>query len=119
MTDTKDYNETVVEEYLRNQVKKIGGIAYKFTSPMRRSVPDRICVFPGDNIWFVECKAPGKKPTQAQYREMARLIKLGCKVCWVDCKESVDMFTNYTNLEPKNFPNILMRGLREYYESNL
>lgn len=34
--------EKKVEEHLCKRVKELGGIAYKFTSPQRRSVPDRL-----------------------------------------------------------------------------
>jgi hypothetical protein len=34
--------ESIVEEHLRKVVQNQGGIAYKFTSPQRRSVPDRL-----------------------------------------------------------------------------
>lgn len=34
--------EKKVEEHLCKKVKEFGGIAYKFTSPQRRSVPDRL-----------------------------------------------------------------------------
>lgn len=54
--------EEVIERHLVNEVKKAGGIAYKFTSPGRRGVPDRIVLLPNGKIIFVECKAPGEKP---------------------------------------------------------
>lgn len=50
--------EDVIERHLVNEVKKAGGIAYKFTSPGRRGVPDRIVLLPNGKIIFVECKAP-------------------------------------------------------------
>jgi hypothetical protein len=34
--------EKQIEAYLVKRVKEAGGIAYKFTSPQRRSVPDRL-----------------------------------------------------------------------------
>jgi hypothetical protein len=36
------YRERDVEAHLVKRVKEAGGIAYKFTSPQRRSVPDRL-----------------------------------------------------------------------------
>jgi hypothetical protein len=82
--------ERDIEKYLVQKVKKLGGIAYKFTSPARRSVPDRLCVLPKNEVFFVELKAPGKKPTEGQEREIARLRALGCKVFVIDSKEGVD-----------------------------
>jgi len=92
-------SERRVEEYLRNQVKKIKGIAYKFTSPARRSVPDRLVLLPippehrtivEKYVIFVEAKATGKKATDAQVREHTRLRTLGFKVEVVDSHDSVD-----------------------------
>ncbi|MDE9454224.1 VRR-NUC domain-containing protein, partial [Xenorhabdus bovienii] len=68
------------------EIKKAGGIAYKFVSPGRRSVPDRICILPGGRILFVECKAPGEKPRPDQLREHERLRALGCEVVVLDNK---------------------------------
>jgi len=82
--------EAQIEERLRKGGLKLGGIFYKFTSPQRRSVPDRMGVFPTALTVFVECKATGKEPTPAQEREMARLKALGFWVEGVDSYETVD-----------------------------
>ena len=82
-------DEKTVERELVKRVKEEGGIAYKFTSPNRRSVPDRLCLLPGGNILFVECKAPGKKPTKLQAGEHERLRALGFEVVVVDGVETV------------------------------
>ncbi len=81
--------ERDVEAYLVKRVKERGGIAYKFTSPGRRSVPDRIVVWPGGYTDFVECKAPGAKPTPLQLREHEKLRALGHGVVVLDSKEAV------------------------------
>ncbi|MDE9536145.1 VRR-NUC domain-containing protein [Xenorhabdus bovienii] len=78
--------ESVIENHLVKEIKKAGGIAYKFVSPGRRSVPDRICVLPGGRVVFVECKAPGEKPRPDQLREHERLRALGCEVVVLDNK---------------------------------
>ena len=83
-------DEKTVERELVKRVKEEGGIAYKFSSPGRRSVPDRLCLFPGGKILFVECKAPGKKPTKLQAREHERLRAMGFEVVIVDNKETVE-----------------------------
>lgn len=56
--------EKEIEAHLVRRVKEAGGIAYKFTSPQRRSVPDRLVLMPGGRALFVECKRPGAKPTR-------------------------------------------------------
>jgi len=72
-------------------VEKLGGKAYKFSSPSNRAVPDRICCFPRGQIVFVECKAPGKKPTPLQFKVLRFLNSLGHNVAVIDSKEKVDL----------------------------
>lgn len=64
--------------------KKYDAIAYKFTSPQRRNVPDRIVVFPNGVLIFIEFKAPGKLPTEGQNREISRLKYRGQTVLLID-----------------------------------
>jgi hypothetical protein len=82
--------EKEIETHLRVEVNKLGGIAYKFSSPGRVNVPDRICIMPTGEVIFVECKAPGKRPTKGQIREHQRLRQLKQMVFVVDSKGGVD-----------------------------
>lgn len=84
--------ERDIEQYLREQVKKIGGLAYKFESPGNAGVPDRLVLLPGGKIHFVELKAPGKKPTALQLAQHRRFEKLGFTVLVIDSKEGVGEF---------------------------
>lgn len=84
--------ERDIENYLCKQVKKAGGKAYKFESPGNNGMPDRIVVFPGNKIIFVELKAPGKKPRPLQLKQMRDLTKFGCDVLVIDSKDQVDEF---------------------------
>ena len=76
--------EKDIELNLIKQVKAAGGIAYKFVSPGRIGVPDRIVLLPGGEIIFVECKAPGAKPRASQVREHQRIRALGGRVVVID-----------------------------------
>ncbi|EFB2576639.1 VRR-NUC domain-containing protein [Escherichia coli] len=78
--------ESLIEKHLVAEVKKAGGVAFKFVSPGRRSVPDRIVLLPGGRLVFVECKAPGKAPRADQLREHERLRELGFTVVELDSK---------------------------------
>lgn len=89
---TKNLKESDIEKYLVYKVKSIKGIAYKFTSPQRRSVPDRIVLLPQGNIYFIELKAPNKKPTILQTLEHERIKSLGFDVIVIDTKEKVNKF---------------------------
>ena len=83
-------SEKDVEKYLIAQVKEMGGLAYKFVSPQRRSVPDRVCVFPTGIIVFVECKGDFGVLSKGQIREIKRLIDLGASTQVVRNKQDVN-----------------------------
>ena len=82
--------ESSVENYLVKQIKLRGGTAYKFSSPARRAVPDRLIVLSYAPIFFVECKAFGEPATPAQKREHVKLRNLNQKVFVVDSKKQID-----------------------------
>lgn len=84
--------EREIETYLRNEVGRIGGTAYKFVSPGNDGVPDRLVCLPGEIVAFVELKAPGKKPTPLQERQIERLDMLGFTTFVLDSKAGVDQF---------------------------
>lgn len=84
--------ERDVERALVQRVKKLGGTAEKFTSPGRRSVPDRLVLLPGGRVVFVELKAPGKKPTELQCRDHERRKAMGFDVRVIDTVEAANAF---------------------------
>ena len=65
--------EKKIEEAVCLYAKNKGLLVYKFTSPNRGAVPDRLFVRPDGRVFFIEFKATGKKPTPAQEREHNRL----------------------------------------------
>lgn len=86
-------SEKKVEASHRDAVKEDGGLSYKFVSPARRAVPDRLDLRPippehrelvARYVRFTECKRPGEKPTAAQLREHNLLRSLGFTVDVVD-----------------------------------
>ena len=76
--------ESQLEQKLVSHITKLGGIAYKFSSPNRRSVPDRLCVMPNGRVFFVELKTKGKTPTALQQHEHETLRALGHTVLVID-----------------------------------
>lgn len=88
--------EKAIEEYLRDEIKKLGGKAFKFVSPGNNGVPDRLVCLPGGEIVFVELKASGKKSTANQNLQQKRLRDLGFLVYnEIDSKEKVDEIIDY------------------------
>ena len=84
--------ESTIEKRLKRGIEALGGLCEKFTSPGRRSVPDRLVSLPGGRIVFVELKAPKKGPTPLQAKDHARRRALGFDVRVIDTVEKVDAF---------------------------
>ena len=83
------YTEKQVEQALRTQVKKRGGLVVKFVSPGFAGVPDRIVLFPDGRMAFVELKAPGEKMRPLQLKRKKQLEQLGFPVYCIDDKERI------------------------------
>ena len=92
--------ELMVENPLVEAAKKHGGMALKFTSPGRRAVPDRLVLMPGGRVFFVECKAPGQKPTAQQRREHERLRSLGFRVEVIDHRDQIQPLFKFAANDP-------------------
>ncbi|SFX62039.1 VRR-NUC domain-containing protein [Ruminococcus sp. XPD3002] len=72
--------EKTVESKFTSAVKAKGGLAVKFTSPGFNGMPDRLVMFPGGRIAFVEVKAPGETPRPLQRSRHRLLRRMGFKV---------------------------------------
>lgn len=84
--------ESRIEKKLEDEVKKIGGKAYKFISPGMSGVPDRIVLLPGGRIYFVELKATNKKMRALQEYRAKELKKLGFDVRSIDSIDKIKEF---------------------------
>ncbi len=79
--------EKQIEEKVGTYAKEQGFLVYKFTSPQRSAVPDRLYINPRGDMSFLEFKRWGQVPTPAQAREHERLRNQGVKVFVVDSVE--------------------------------
>ena len=76
--------EKQIEAKVCDYAKERGMAVYKFTSPNRMAVPDRMFVRPDGVIFFIEFKRGGQKPTDAQDREHDRLRQQKINVFVID-----------------------------------
>lgn len=76
--------EKEIEAKVCDYAKLKNVLAYKFTSPARMAVPDRMFISPSGRIWFCEFKRKGMKPTEAQAREHLRLQQHKVSVFVID-----------------------------------
>jgi len=81
--------EKYIEKKLIAAVKRIDGIAFKFTAPGINGVPDRLVLLPYGKIAFVEIKAPGRKMRPQQVRRKRQLEELGFSVYCLDGIEQI------------------------------
>lgn len=72
--------ERDIEKILVNEVKKLGGRAYKWVSPGNDGVPDRIVILPGLRPMFVELKTETGRLSALQNVQIKRLQELGQEV---------------------------------------
>jgi hypothetical protein len=84
--------ESTIEKHLIAQVKAIGGMAYKFTSPAHRGVADRIVCLPNGQTWFVELKAPGGRLSELQKIFAEDMARMNQKYLCLWNKEQVNEF---------------------------
>ena len=68
--------ERDIEKILVNEVKKLGGRAYKWVSPGNDGVPDRIVILPGLRPVFVELKTEKGRLSAIQRVQIERLKKM-------------------------------------------
>lgn len=87
--------ESAIERYFLKKTRENRSDAFKFVSPGRRGVPDRIVFRWDGGIEFVELKKPGEqlRPSQKVIKKL--LEHYGQTVTVIDTKEGVDDFWKY------------------------
>ena len=83
--------ENVIERALVDEVKKRGGMAFKFNSMGCNGVPDRLVLLPGRKIAFIEVKAPGEVMRPLQKRRKRQIEVLGFPVYCLDNQEGIEV----------------------------
>ena len=84
--------EKEIEKILVDEVKRLGGRAYKWASPGNDGVPDRIVILPDTRVIFVELKTDTGVLSPLQKIQIDRLKKLGQWVEVVKGIRGVKMF---------------------------
>lgn len=83
--------EKSIENVLRKAVEDEGGVCLKWTCPGHRGVPDRMILFPGGIIAFVELKRPGAKVKAGGLQEWwrQRLVGFGFRCYEISTVEQI------------------------------
>lgn len=72
--------ESTIEARLVREVKKRGGLCYKFISPGNPGVPDRIVILPGGTTIYVELKTEIGRLAKIQKWQIEELRRRGAVV---------------------------------------
>ena len=86
--------EKEIEKFLVREVKKLGGISFKFISPGNAGVPDRIVILPSGKVIFVELKTDKGKLTKLQEVQIKKISDLGADARVLRGIEGVKKFIN-------------------------
>lgn len=93
-----DILEKDVEKDGKKKFDALGWSFEKYSSPQKRSVPDRLCGAPATGIWwpyglifFIEYKRPGKVATESQQIDHKKRRDMGHLVFVVDCYAQTDV----------------------------
>lgn len=76
--------EKEIEAAVCKYAKEKGFEVYKFSSPNRVGVPDRMFVAPFQRVFWIEFKRAGGTPTPVQEREARKLTDCGFAVYLID-----------------------------------
>lgn len=83
--------EKNIESYLVKKIKNLKGLTFKFVSPGNIGVPDRIILF-NRKVYFVELKAPNKKPRPSQIIQFRKIAEHYEEVIILDSISKIDEF---------------------------
>ena len=84
--------EKDIERYLVRRTNEHGGAAYKWVSPGRVGVADRIVLLPGGVVWFVELKTVRGRLSAWQKLFATEMARLGMNYIVIRSKEEVDQW---------------------------
>ena len=84
--------EKIVENHFVWAVERAGGKTWKFTSPGRKGVADRIACLPDGSTWFVELKTKGGRLSALQKMFMSDMTLLNQNYMCLWTTEQIDEF---------------------------
>ena len=83
-------SEKTVERKLVEMCKENGVLCIKLLTYQFTGLPDRMCLFPGGIVVFIELKTTGEKPRKIQLTIHKKLRELGFRVEVIDTIEGVE-----------------------------
>ena len=87
----ENVRESAVEKKAKEYTEQQGGHFIKFAAGLS-GFPDRIVLFNGGRIGFLELKRPGERPAKLQMHWITVLDRMGFTAGWADSVESAKSF---------------------------
>ena len=84
--------ESSIERGLREKLKRLGCLFYKFVSPGNNGVPDRIVITPAGRVIFVELKTSVGRLRPEQEVQLRRLREHNAETVVIRGKEEAEAF---------------------------
>lgn len=75
-----EWTEKEIEKRLTIKLKELGCLVYKFISPNNAGVPDRIVIYPGGRVDFIELKTISGRLSPLQAAQIDKLKRKGANV---------------------------------------
>ena len=85
-----DILEKDLERKFKDSMETLGCLVFKFVSPGKAGVPDRLVVMPGGRCFFVEMKRPGGKLRPLQHYWKDRLEAQGAGYYVIDSFDGIE-----------------------------
>nr|DAR84849.1 MAG TPA: Nuclease [Caudoviricetes sp.] len=89
--------EKDIEKFLVREVKKLGGLCYKWVSPGNAGVPDRIVLLPNRPAMFVELKTDKGKLSRLQEVQIKKLRNINDQVYVLCGLEEIKEFIKWNS----------------------
>lgn len=83
-------SEKMIERYLCDSIKQMGGVCLKYSNAGMVGYPDRICLLSGGVVFWVELKSKDGRLNEAQKIRIRQLRGMGHTVNVCRSKEDVD-----------------------------
>lgn len=80
-------------------IESLGGKCLKMETNYHSGIPDRLCLLPGNRMFFAEVKTTGEKPTKLQKMVGAELGSLGFWAVIVECSKDIDRLRGMIELD--------------------
>lgn len=96
-----EVSEKMIEQYLADCIKQLGGICLKYSNPCMVGFPDRVCLLPDGVTLWVELKGKWQRPSTLQQIRFLQMHRIGHTVNVCKSKEDIDKMLEPYKPQPK------------------